>query len=209
MYVIIDKMTQKSRTRKPPAHTKQYERNERAIQSAIRKLLKTYRGHITARQVAKAAGLTRQTVYNHHPNINRAISENEHSLLTEFSITLEGQAERLRKVIKDANGRLFFSLLVFIAKHKETFGPICADVNNQGLLHSMVETVYPRLEVGWLPKGSPAPALDSERASMLVCMVVNVVNRWGRETECNVRRAGHYMARLQKIVDEAGRNRLP
>ena len=136
-------MTQKSRTHKPPAHNQQYARNEREIQAAIRKLLKTYRGRITARQVAKAAGLTRQTVYNHHPNINRAIAENEHSLLTEFSITLEGQANRLQRVIKDANGRLFFSLLVFIAKHKETFGPICADVNNQGLLHSMVEAVYP------------------------------------------------------------------
>lgn len=203
-------MTQKLRTRKPPAHNQQYERNERAIQNAIRKLLKTYRGRITARQVAKAAGLTRQTVYNHHPNINRAISENEHSLLTGFSITLDGQAERLQKIIKNnANGRLFFSLLVFIAKHKETFGPICADINNQGLLHSMVEVVYPRLEVGWLPKGSPAPALGSERASMFVRMAVEVVSRWGCETECNVRRAGHYMARLQKIVDEAGRNRLP
>lgn len=102
-------MTQKLRTRKPPAHNQQYERNERAIQNAIRKLLKTYRERITARHVAKAAGLTRQTVYNHHPNINRAISENEHSLLTEFSITLDGQAERLRKIIKNnANGRLFF-----------------------------------------------------------------------------------------------------
>ena len=202
-------MTQKSRTRKPQVHNKQYERNERAIQSAIRKLLKTCRGRITARQVAKVAGLTRQTIYNHHPNINRAISEDEHSLLTEFSITLDGQAEKLRRSMTDANGRLFFSLLVFMAKHKETFGLICADVDNQGLLYRMVEVVFPRLEVGWLPKRSPAPALGSERASMVVCMVVNVVSRWGCETGCNVRRAGHYMARLQKIVDEAGRNRLP
>ena len=202
-------MTQKPRTHEPISHNQQFMRNERAIQQAIRRLLRDCRGRITAGQVAKAAGLTRQTVYNHHPNINRAITDNEHSLLVEFSITLDGQAERLRKVIKDANGRYFFALLVFIAKHEETFGPICAEVDNQGLLYRMVERLYEKLEVDWLPKGSPAPALGSERAGMFIRMMVEVVSRWGCETGCNVRRANHCMERLQRIVDEAGRNRLP
>lgn len=58
-------------------------------------------------------------------------------------------------------------------------------------------------------KDRPLLRWAGERASIFVRMAVKVVSRWSYDTECNVRRAGHCMARLQKIVDEAGRNRLP
>ena len=48
-------MDKKVRCRKVH-HNRQYERSERAIQKTILKLMVIYRGRITARQVAKAAG---------------------------------------------------------------------------------------------------------------------------------------------------------
>ena len=117
-------------------HNRRYERSERAIQKAILKLMVIYRGRITARQVAKVAGLSRQTIYNHHPNINQAIVNNEKALLQKFSSGLDQQIEKLSKVTTDTNGRIFYAIMIFMARHDDVFFPVCTNINNQGLLYS-------------------------------------------------------------------------
>lgn len=189
-------------------HNRRYEHSERAMQSAILKLLKRHRGRITARQVAKAAGLSRQTIYNHHSSINQAIINNEATLLQEFSSGLDDQLRLLSRTTASSNGRIFYALLIFMARHKEVFCSICADRNNQGLLYKIVEAVYPRLEISWLPIGVPAPEANSERVETYVHKCVGIIRRWGVDTHCDVRRGGRCVDSLLRATEEAARNRL-
>ena len=174
-------------------HNSRYEHNERAIYNAILILMGAYRGRITARQVAKSAGLTRQTIYNHHPNINQAIVNNEKALLQKFSSGLDQQIEKLSKVTTDKNGRIFYAIMIFMARHDDVFFPVCANINNQGLLYQIVEVAYPRLEISWLPVGLPAPCAGSERVESYLHKSVGIIRRWGKNTHCDVRRGGRYI----------------
>ena len=173
-------------------HNRRYERSERAIQKAILNLMGAYRGRITARQVAKSAGLTRQTIYNHHPNINQA----------------DQQIEKLSKVTTDTNGRIFYAIMIFMARHDDVFFPVCTNINNQGLLYQIVEVAYPRLEISWLPVGLPAPCAGSERVESYLHKSVGIIRRWGKNTHCDVRRGGRYINSLLRATEDAARNRL-
>ena len=198
-------------------HNSRYEHNERAIYNAILILMGAYRGRITARQVAKSAGLTRQTIYNHHPNINQAIVNNEKALLQKFSSGLDQQIEKLSKVTTDKNGRIFYAIMIFMARHDimifmarhdDVFFPVCTNINNQGLLYQIVEAAYPRLEISWLPVGLPAPCAGSERVESYLHKSVGIICRWGKVTHCDVRRGGRYINSLLRATEDATRNRL-
>lgn len=188
-------------------HNRRYEHSERAMQSAILKLLKRHRGRITARQVAKAAGLSRQTIYNHHPNINQAIINNEEALVEEFSSGLDDQLRLLSRTTASPNGRIFYAILIFMTRYKEVFCPICADRNNQGLLYKIVEAVYPRLEVTWLPIGVPAPEAGSERIEAYIHKCVGIIRRWGEDMHCDVRRGGRCIDSLLRTTEDLTRSR--
>ena len=200
-------MDKKVRCRKVH-HNRQYERSERAIQNAILTLMEVYRGRITARQVAKAAGLSRQTIYNHHSNINQAIVNNEKALLQKFSSGLDQQIERLSKVTTDTNGRIFYAIMIFMARHDDVFFPVCTNINNQGLLYQIVEAAYPKLEISWLPVGPPAPCAGSERVESYLHKSVGIIRRWGQRTHCDVRRGGRYINSLLRATEDAAQNRL-
>lgn len=188
-------------------HNRRYEHSERAMQSAILKLLKHHRGRITAQQVAKAAGLSRQTIYNHHSGINQAIINNEAALLQEFSSGLDDQLRLLSHTTANPNGRIFYAILIFMTRNKEVFCPICADHNNQGLLYKIVEAAYPRLEITWLPVGVPAPEANSERAEAYVHKLVGIIRRWGMDTHCDIRRGGRCVDSLLRATAEVAKNR--
>lgn len=188
-------------------HNRRYEHNERAMQSAILKLLKRHRGRITARQVAKAAGLSRQTIYNHHPNINQAIVNNEEALIEEFSSGLDDQLRLLSRTTASPNGRIFYAILIFMTQHKEVFCSICADRNNQELLYKIVEAVYPKLEITWLPIGVPAPEAGNERVEAYIHKCVGIIRRWGEATHCDVRRGGRYVDSLLRTTEDLARGR--
>lgn len=189
-------------------HNSRYEHNERAIYNAILILMGAYRGRITARQVAKSAGLARQTIYNHHPNINQAIVNNEKALLQKFSSGLDQQIEKLSKVTTDTNGRIFYAIMIFMARHDDVFFPVCANINNQGLLYQIVEAAYPKLEISWLPVGPPAPCAGSERVESYLHKSVGIIRRWGKNTHCDVRRGERYINSLLRATEDAAQNRL-
>lgn len=188
-------------------HNRKYEKSERAIQSAILKLLKTHRGRITAKQVAKVAGVSRQTIYNHHPNINQAITNNEAALLAEFSAELDTQIKKLSNLLPDRNGRIFYAVLIFMARHRELFCPICSDANNHGLLFRIMESALSKLEVVWLPVGTPAPEPGSERISSYLDQCVGVLCRWGARTSCDVARGDRCVNTLLRTTADAVQNR--
>ncbi len=168
-----------------------------------------YRGRITARQIAKSAGLTRQAVYNHYPSMKSAVADSEETILSDFSSELDLQTKNLVAVIPDFNTRVFYATMVFMAKRKELFCLICSDVNNQGVLYQMVEIIFPGLEITWLPKGLPTPKIDSERARMLIRLLVEVLCQWSTSTKCDIRKADHFIRRLLRAISDAAANRLP
>ncbi len=189
-------------------HNRMYEQTESAIQQTILKLLKSHRGRITAKQVAKMAGLTRQTIYNHHPNINQAIINNENVLIQEFSFELEKQLDKLSNIVNDHNGRIFYAMLIFMSRHREIFCPICSDFNNQELLYRMIDILYPKLDIAWLPKGTPAPNPDSERVETYQNICVGIIRRWGKLTNCNVKKSGQYVNQLIRATANIAQNDL-
>ena len=197
------------KTKRKLNHNQRFIHNDHEIKKVIFWLNRKYRGRITARQIAKATGLTRQAVYNHCSSMKSAVADSEQSILADFSDELDLQVNTLRSVIPDTNVRLFYATLVFMARRPELFCSICADVNNQGLLYQMMEMIFPRLGIIWLPKGLPAPAPGSERADLLIRMLVGVLSKWGASTNCDIRKANRCIRRLLRATEDAAANRLP
>ncbi len=198
----------KKKHRRDLNHNRMYAATENKIQSAILKLLKKHRGRITARQVAEAAGLTSQTFYNHHPNINQAITGNEDILIKEFASGLDPQLAILAKILSDHNGRLFYAVIIFMAQRPDIFCPICDNINNQEILYRLLAVVYPRLRIDWLPKGYPAPSHESERVEHYLNVCVGILRHWGKSTCCNMKKANGYINSLLRVTANAAQNRL-
>lgn len=197
------------KNKKTERHNRVYERNEIAIQSAIVMLIGSHRGRLTARRVAKVAGLSRQTIYNHSINADSAIDEVEKRLLRDFATDIDQQSERLCNLIPDHNTRIFYSAMVFMARKGDLFCSICSDENNRGALFQMIRLLYPKLEIAWLPKGSPAPQIGGKRVNMMVRVLSEIICDWVADTGCDVRRANRYIQRLLRAVNDAASNRLP
>lgn len=190
-------------------HNQIFKRNGHKILCAFLKVFHLHRGHVTVRRVAQASGLTRQTIYNHHPDIDQALVQGEKELLCDFTAELDVQDKKFSKMIPDTNRRIFYAMLIFMDRHKGIFCLICTDINNQGLLFQIVTEVFSRLQIKWLPAGTPAPDISSERACMYMRMLVEVISRWGLETQCNIRKADRYIERMIRITEVAKHNRLP
>ena len=186
-----------------------FSRNEHKILYAFLRLLRFHYGYITAREIAEASGLSRQTIYNHHPNLDQAVMKCEEELLHDFSLELDIAIKKFSRMIPDRNKRIFYYTLIFMDRYSDIFSLVCADINNQGLLHQVVREVYPRLQLQWLPVGTPAPDILSERVSMYMRMLVEVISRWGIETHCNIRNADRYIERMMRVTEAAERNKLP
>ncbi len=201
-------MGKRQNKRRPSVHNRLYYRNEHTIQKAAFSLIRRYRGRLTARQVAKTAGLSWRTVHRHCSDFDSVIAESEETILSEFSACFDKNLQKLQ-LVRDQNARLFYAMMVYMAHRRDVFCPICSDLNNQGILYRMTESVYQRLEIVWLPKGSPIPALESEKVKMLMRIIVEVLCEWSISTNCNVRRANHYIQRLLRAVSDAAANRLP
>lgn len=190
-------------------HNRLFNRNEHKILLTVFKLFRLHRGRITVRKVAEVTSLSRQTIYNHHPDIDHALVQSEENLLNEFAAKLDISDKKFSKMIRDPNRRIFYAVLIFMNQHKDIFCLICVDINNQRLLHQIVAAVFPRLKLKWLPAGTPAPDISDERVSMYMRMLVEVISRWGIDTHCDIRKADRYIDRMIRITEAAEQNRLP
>ncbi len=186
-----------------------YKRNESSIRKAVFLLNSKRHGRITAKRIAKATGLTRQAIYNHYSNMEQILPKTEEAVLADFTAELDLQMEKLRAIIPDTNTRLFYVAFVFIAKRRELFAPICADIKNHGVIYRMGEILFPRLEIMWLPKGLPSPTLGSERTSMLIHVLVEIISQWSLSTKSDIRKARRFIKRLLRAISDAAANRLP
>lgn len=201
-------MGKRQNKHRPSVHNRLYYRNEHTIQKAVFSLIRRYRGRLTARQVAKTAGLSWRTVHRHCSDFDSVIAESEETILSEFSACFDENLQKLQ-LVRDQNARLFYAMMVYMAHRRDVFCPICSDLNNQGILYRMTESVYQRLEIVWLPKGSPIPALESEKVKMLMRIIVEVLCEWSISTNCNVRKANRFVQRMLRATADAAANRLP
>lgn len=190
-------------------HNRLFSRNEHKILYTFLKLFRIHRGRVTVWRVAEASGLSRQTIYNHHPHIDQTLIQGEEKLLSDFVVGFDAQNKKFSKMIPDANKRVFYTILIFMNRHTDIFCLICSDINNQGILYQIVREMFPRLQFKWLPAGTPAPDISSERVSMYIRMVVEVISRWGIDTRCDIRKADRYIDRMIRITEAAERNMLP
>ena len=190
---------------KQQTHNRRYYKRKTAVFVTVLKLLSKYRGHITIRQISKAAGFPRQVFYRYFKNINQAIADCEHWLHREYerhlnSISLGGTDAAI-------NRSLFTVSFVFMAQNKEVFYQVCCDMAVQDLLYRMLKVLYPRLRLTWLPAGRPTPAIDSDRVDLFLRLLTGVICQWGKETSCDIGKAEPYIRRMIKITEDVtGRN---
>ena len=135
--------------------------------------------------------------------------DGENDILKAFSEETARQSKKLSSVIPDKNYRLFYATMSFMAQRREIFALICSESSNQDVLSRMAEIIFLRLDIMWLPKGTPNPAPDSQRAKMLVRVMAEILREWVAETNCNVRKADRFIRRLLRAVADAAANRLP
>lgn len=184
-------------------------RNECAIQDVTYELMANNTGKITVTQIAKKSGLTRQTVYNHYPNIKSLITSVEDSVLKDFYIEQGKQFDKLGTLIPDVNTRLFYSTMIFMAQREKLYYSVCKSFGSHSLIYRMVAFIYPKLEISWLPKGRPTPEIGGEQADMLIQMLVEIICKWSIDSYCDIRKAHHCIHRLTKAIETAATNRLP
>ena len=186
-----------------PYHNRKFRNNELTIQKAILKLMKIRRGRITAVQIAKEANISRQTLYEHYPDISTAPDRIERQIIVEFSNEVQKQINALARFFPDQNESVFYASFVFMAKRKDLFFQVCRDINNQRVLYRMGEIIYPLIRITWFPINAPTPQIGSERADMYISMIVEVIRKWGSKTNCNIKRSSSYINRLIMITAEA------
>ena len=80
-----------------PYHNRKFRNNELTIQKAILKLMKIRSGRITAVQIAKEANISRQTLYEHYPDISTAPDRIERQIIVEFSNEVQKQINALAR----------------------------------------------------------------------------------------------------------------
>lgn len=188
---------------------KTYNRNHHNSICSIYKIVCGQYGRLTWRRIAELAGITRQTLYKHFSDIDHLFRQGVADLLNDFRISLDLQWLTFSKMFTDNNESVFYILLTFLSQQGDIFTLICGDLDHQELLYLMVLEIFPRLRLNWLPVGAPTPDIKSERVSMAIRMMVEVISRWGVETRCNIRKADRYVQRLMKVADFAAQNRLP
>ena len=190
-------------------HNKTYKRNHHNLALAFFKTVYHRYGKITGQGIADLAGLSRKTFYEHYTDINHAFYQGVDDLLTDFDTALDDQVWKFSKMFPDSNKRNLYMLMIFLNQQRDIFNLICDDLDHQELLYKMVWKVFKRLELKWLPVGIPAPDVNSERGSMCIRMMVDVISRWGMETHCDIRKADRYIDRLMRITEAAAQNKLP
>lgn len=190
---------------KQQTHNRRYYKRKTAVFVTVLKLLSKYRGHITIRQISKAAGFPRQVFYRYFKNINQAIVACDRWLHEKYerhlgSIPLDGTNDSI-------NRNLFTISFVFMAQNKEVFYQICSDMAIQDILYRMLKVLYPKLRLTWLPAGTLAPALGSDRVDLYLRLLTVVICHWGKETSCDIDKAEPYIRKMVKITEDiTGRN---
>lgn len=184
-------------------HNQRYRKTNDLLIASIRKQTKKHRARITVNQVMKDVGMARSSFYNHYPNVNSAIEASDAALVAGLEKFLNFPPVIYKKPPRNINRYCFELTFLYMSRHKMIFCCVCDDINNQSLLFKMVETLYPKLHIVWPLGDGSAPAIGSERVDMFFRMVVEVVVRWGRETQCDFSRAAPYVNRLLAITMEA------
>lgn len=182
----------------------QYKKAHLKIVKGILRLMPKFRVKVTTKQLSEETGLSPMTIRNHGKDLNRILSDEETALLGQFlfiadKLTLN---EEEQTASRRRNKKYFNSLLIFIAKNRQEFVPICEDQNNWELLRNMVMVIYEDLSLAWFPVSDPAPRPESEAGEMFIIMAVQLIRRWGRETGCDVEKMGIYEQKLQTLAEQ-------
>ena len=182
----------------------QYKRTHMKIVRGIMKLMRRFRVKVTTKQLSEETGLPPMTIRNHGRDLNIILNDEEAALLGQFLSVVENisLADAGRASARTMNKRIFDSLLVFIAKNKQEFVPICEDRNNWELLRNMIRAIYDKLALAWFPVSEPTPSADSEAGEMFTVMAVQLIRRWSCETGCEIERMGTCEQRLQILADQ-------
>ena len=182
-------------------HTKRFHRNEAAFSLALFKLLKQYRARVTVTALADEAHLSRQAFYQHHHDINAAITEIEENLLQKFIAFLDARYPKNGK--PTSNRQSLEACFIFIAHNKPEFREIGNDEQLRHIIYQMLEIIYPQLQIDEYHAGTSAPELGSDRADDYLRRAESIICRWVAESQCNLDGSEEkYIRQLLQLTDE-------
>ena len=166
--------------------------------------MRRFRVKVTTKQLSEETGLPPMTIRNHGGDLNRILSDEETALLGQFLSVIENltQTDAGRIAARMTNKKYYSTLLLFIARNRREFIPICEDPNNWELLRKMVMAIYDNLALTWFPVSEPIPPADSEAGEMFMVIAVQLVRRWGRETGCGIEGMGVCEQKLQILANQ-------
>ena len=185
--------------------TKRYLRNHALIQYSLAKRRKTQPGRITVQEIANDVGITKQGFYEHYHDVNQAIIKSEDELIEQFSIFIEYFFKNRHNNKSNPNRLAFTAMFLFMSRQKKLFYEISDAHVNEEILARMIEVLYPKLQVTWLPKTVAAPEVGSEPVDIFIRIAVGIVCRWGISEHCNYERAESYIRKLIHLADDASR----
>ncbi len=182
--------------------TRRFRKNEAAITNVLFRLLRKHRGRLSVTTLARELHMSRRAFYLHHHDINSAISESEEALLHEFG-------EYLTEFCPEDSGntsnrRLITACFIFMSQRQTVFREIGENMLHQHILYRMLEILYPRLQIIWLPVGAPTPTPDSERVDLYLRCTVGILSRWAAVDRCDIGEAEQYIRQMIKLTDEIG-----
>lgn len=185
--------------------TKRFLKNHALIQYCLTKRRKTQPGRITVQEIADDVGITKQGFYEHYHDVNQAIIEGEDELIEKFSIFIDSFFKNRQGSRINPNRLAFTALFIFMSRQKKLFYEISDAHVNEEILARMMEILYPKLQVTWLPKTVAAPEVGSEPIDIFIRIAVGIVCRWGTCEHCNYEHAEPYIRKLMRLADDASR----
>lgn len=199
-----EKYRHKPKGNKRKTHNRQYYKRRAAAFVSILEMMKKARGRVTVIQLSKVTNFPRQTFYRYFRNVNQAIIECEQWLHQEYG-------QYLAKISPDntdegTNRKLFLHTFIFMSQNKKLFNQVCSNMAVQDILYRMLMNVlYPKLRLTWLPKGDPAPSIDSGRVDIYLRVLTGVICQWGKETQCDINKADQYIRKMLKVTEDVTR----
>ena len=172
---------------------KRYRETEYAIFHTFYRLKDCY----NANRIAKAAGISRTTLFRHHKRVQAISSDYEDFLIIIYARTIK------RFLCRDITlKKLFFRTLIFIISNKLVITALIQD-GHQSVIKKMLEILKPRIIAEWHLSG------DSDKMySVYANSILGVIETWSKHgfTERSI---GQVLSDILYLTSIAHRELLP
>lgn len=191
------------KTKQEPEPITKRNKTYRRVDDTILAYLLTNHHHTTVNDLCKEININRKIFYDHYNDLDDAFNKCQNNLVQSFKEMISS-----RPAAKNENGnqKLFILLILFFARQKrELVLPLCKNRDNHCILYEIVNVLYPKLYVEWLPipKNDWRGYVIKRNATEIhKSIIVHLICLWVIAEESNTKQTMPYVNRMLRITEK-------